>query len=227
MNARRFAALAAVAERQGGLISTAQAAGQGISRAALGRLAEAEAIVALRRGIYLMRGGTSDLTDLRAAWLASNPDRDPDAELISGPVLSHAAAAQVWEAGDLSVWPMDITIPERRWSRQPDIRFRVRSLDPGDVTVMNGLPITTPARTVADLLDDRMGGHDPAHVGKVAADLLTGRRDTFPGLARHLAGRGRRLGLRSTAGGSAVLNGLLVAAGYGESSQGDEGLDAA
>jgi hypothetical protein len=128
----------------------------------------------------------------------------------------------VWEAGDLSAWPVDITVPQRRWTRQQDVRFRVRVLRPGDFTVVNGLPVTTPGRTVADLLDDRMGGHDPAHVGKVAADLLVGRRDTFAGMASRLDGRGGRLGLRGAVTGATVMNGLLHAAGYGELAQGEE-----
>ena len=216
MDARGFGTLAAVAERQAGLITTAQAVARGISRPALGRLAQAGAIVPLRRGVYLMRGNTPDLLDLRAAWLATDPERDPDAELVDGPVLSHAAAAQVWEAGDLSAWPVDITVPQRRWTRHQDVRFRVQSLDRDDVTVVNGLPVTVPGRTVADLLDDRTGGHDPAHVGKVAVDLLSGRRETSVGLARYLDGKGGRLGLRSGSSGLAVLNALLQAAGHDE-----------
>jgi hypothetical protein len=216
MEARRFATLAAIAEQQTGLVSTAQAATRGISRAALGRLAHAEVILPLRRGIYLLRGNPPELLDLRAAWLATNPDRDPDADLTDGPVISHAAAAQVWQAGDLSAWPVDVTVPHRRWSRQQDVRYRVRALSNADVTVVSGLPVTSPGRTVADLLDDRMGGHDPAHVGKVAADLLAARRETRAGLARHLEGKGSRLGLRGAVSGTTVLSALLQAAGYVE-----------
>jgi predicted transcriptional regulator of viral defense system len=220
MEARRFATLAAVAERQTGLFSTAQAAARGISRAALGRLSRAGVIVPLRRGVYLMRGNTPELLDLRAVWLATSPDRDPDADLLDGPVLSYAAAAQVWDAGDLSAWPVDLTVPQRRWSRQQDVRFRVRVLGRDDITVVNGLPVTVPGRTVADLLEDRQAGHDPAHVGKVAADLLSARRDTFAHLARYLDGKGGRLGLRDAASGGVVLNGLLHAAGYTDPGQG-------
>jgi predicted transcriptional regulator of viral defense system len=222
MEARRFAMLAAVAERQTGLVSAAQAAARGISRAALSRLAHAGGIMPLRRGIYLLRGNTPDLLDLRAVWLGTDPERDPDADLVEGPVLSHAAAARVWDAGDLSAWPVDVTVPQRRWSRQQDVRFRARILDRGDVTAVNGLPVTVPGRTVADLLDDRAGGHDPAHVGKVAADLLSGRRETPAGLARYLDGKGGRLGLRGASSGLAVLNALLRAAGYEEIDPGEE-----
>ena len=219
MEARRFAILAAIAEQQTGLVSTAQAALRGISRAALSRLMHAEVIVPLRRGIYLMRGNTPDLLDLRAAWLATNPERDPDADLADGPVLSHAAAAQVWQAGDLSAWPVDLTVPERRWTRQQDVRYRVRNLPDADITVVNGLPVTTPGRTVADLLDDRTAGYDPAHIGKVVADLLAARRETPAGLARYLEGKGSRLGIRGAVSGTTVLDALLQAAGYAEHEQ--------
>lgn len=212
MEARRLVILAAMAEQQAGLFSTAQAVAHGMTRPALGRLSRAGVIVPLRRGIYMMRGHPPALPDLRAVWLAADPGRLPSADPIDGPVLSHASAAQVWEAGDLSAWPVDLAVTHRRWSRLPDVRYRVRDLGPGDVTVIAGLPVTTPGRTVADLLTDRFGGHDPAHVGKVAADLLSARRDTAAGIARHLDGTGGRVGLRSTASGPEVLDALLKAA---------------
>ncbi|MDR6316143.1 type IV toxin-antitoxin system AbiEi family antitoxin domain-containing protein [Actinoplanes couchii] len=214
MDARRLAILAAMAEQQAGLFSTAQAGAGGITRPALGRLAQAGVITPLRRGIYVLRGNTPGLLDLRAVWLAADPARDPGAEPLDGPVLSHAAAAQVWGAGDLPAWPVDLTVAHRRWSRQQDVRFRVRDLDPADVTVVDGLPVTGPGRTVADLLEDRFGGHDPAHVGKVAADLLAARRDSFAGLSRHLHAKGGRLGLPGADPGPLVLTALLKAAGY-------------
>lgn len=200
-------------------MSTAQAAATGVSRPALGRLTEAGVITPLRRGVYLLRGNTPDLLDLRAVWLSVDPDRDPFVDPTSGAVLSHAAAARVWDAGDLSVWPVDLTVPERRWTRQTDVRFRVRSLPDEDVTVVDGLPVTVPGRTVADLLKDRLGGHDPAHVGKVAADLLASRRDTPAGIARHMTGSGPRVGLPADAPGADVLDSILKAAGYAGTSE--------
>jgi hypothetical protein len=216
MTAVRFATLADAAEPQTGRVRAAPAATRGINRAALGRLVHAGVLVPIRRGVYLMRGNTPDLLDLRAVWLGSSPDRDPGADPLDGPILSHAAAAQVWDAGDLSAWPVDLTVPVRRWSRHPDVRFRVRDLARADTTVVNGLPVTVPGRTLADLLDDRHGGHDPAHVGRIAADLLSHRRDTFAGLAHYLNGKGTKLGLPPAAPGAAVLESLLQAAGYSD-----------
>jgi very-short-patch-repair endonuclease len=71
-----------------------------------------------------------------------------------GAVLSHESAAAVWALdGVLSRGPVTVTVPHRRTVRPPpgSVVHRSRHLDRGDVVRRDGLPVTSPARTLADL----------------------------------------------------------------------------
>lgn len=83
------------------------------------------------------------------------------------------------------------------------------ALSTEDVTLVGGLPVTTPARTVADLLRD---GHDPSHIAEITREVL--RRDlaTTDELVVALEPLARRNGRRS---GVALLENLTAGAGFG------------
>lgn len=70
-----------------------------------------------------------------------------------GAVLSHGTAAALWEFLKPIAGPIDVTVPgDGGRARRPCIRcHRSRTLCPADVTRRHGIPVTTPARTVADL----------------------------------------------------------------------------
>lgn len=160
--------------RQWGLVTTSQAGAEGISRLQLARLADAGVIERLDRGIYATPAAIDEHTPLRAAWLSLNPSLWAEERLsdpISQGVVSHASAASLHDLGDLLDDEPEITVPGRKQSRR-NIRLHRGVLSPGDVTIAGGLPVTTPARTVADLLRD---GHDPSHVAHIAREAL--RRD--------------------------------------------------
>jgi very-short-patch-repair endonuclease len=69
-------------------------------------------------------------------------------------VLSHTSAAVVWgllptESGE---GPVHVSIRDRYRILGPGIRVhRVRTLEPDETTILDGIPITTPARTLLDL----------------------------------------------------------------------------
>ena len=69
-----------------------------------------------------------------------------------GAVLSHLAAAKLWEVWRRRVPAgIDVTAPTNRRDR-PGLRVhRARHLDPRDVTVHDGIPVTTIARLLVDL----------------------------------------------------------------------------
>jgi hypothetical protein len=100
----------------------------------------------LYRGIYavghdrLMREGR---------WLA--------AVLACGPgaVLSHRDAAVLLDLRQSNSAYIDVTVPSRNGrKRQPGIRLhRSGRLPPDEVTVKDGIPVTTVARTLLDLAD--------------------------------------------------------------------------
>lgn len=70
-----------------------------------------------------------------------------------GAALSHCDAAAHWGLLSPTGGPVDIVVPGRGGrSRRPGIRIhRPRTLTTGDLTRHRGIPITTPARTIADL----------------------------------------------------------------------------
>jgi len=163
-----------LAARQWGLLTTAQAEAEGITRLQLARLSDAGVIERFGRGIYAIPAAVDERTPLRAAWLSLAPSdlaEDRLADPPSSGVLSHSSAATLHGLGDLLDDEPEITLPGRKQSRR-GIRLHSAALRADEVTIVEGLPVTTPARTVADLLRDR---YDPSHVAEIAGDAL--RRD--------------------------------------------------
>ena len=68
-----------------------------------------------------------------------------------GAVLSHLAAAVHWRIWRRKVTGIDVTVPGQRRTRAGFAIHRCRNLDPRDATIHQGIPITTPARTLVDL----------------------------------------------------------------------------
>ena len=130
---------------QHGLITTAQAARIGISRTALARLAGGEALARIRHGMYAPPSSDGDPDqDLRAAWLSTDPRRfaDERARAVDTPVVSHASASALHRMGDLIPIRHSFTAPQRKQTRQTDIRYHRAALDPAEITLVNDMPIT-------------------------------------------------------------------------------------
>jgi uncharacterized protein DUF559 len=70
-----------------------------------------------------------------------------------GAVLSHGSAAALWGLLKEAEGPVEVTIPSYGGRRERrGIRLHRRStLTPGATTRRTGIPVTTPARTIADL----------------------------------------------------------------------------
>jgi hypothetical protein len=94
-----------------------------------------------------------DHTQLRELGLSSTGiGRRVQAGRLHAGVLSHASAAAALEIRRSSSRTVDVTVGLGGRARRPGIRLhRSRSLPPDEVTQLNGLPITTPARTLLDL----------------------------------------------------------------------------
>lgn len=198
-----------LAARQWGLLTTAQAGAEGVTRLQLGRLAAAGVIERLDRGIYGIPAAIDERTPMRVAWLTLDPVRFAEERLvdpIEAGVLSHTSAAALHGLGDLLDDEPELTVPGRKQSRR-GIRMHRAALRAEEVTLVSGLPVTAPARTVADLLRD---GHDPSHIAEITGEVL--RRDlaTTKELVVALEPLARRNGRRS---GAALLERLLDEAG--------------
>lgn len=80
--------------------------------------------------------------------------------LEEGAVLSHRSAAALWELLPSTEGPVDISLPSRsgRRRRQGIRIHRPESLQPEETTERSGIPVTSPARTLADLRSTVSGG---------------------------------------------------------------------
>ena len=68
----------------------------------------------------------------------------------SGAVLSHRAAAALWGLRPSST-RIEVTVPRGRHGVAGLRVHHTRALDPKDITVKDGIPVTTVARTLLDL----------------------------------------------------------------------------
>ena len=173
---------------QWGMVTTAQAAARGISRMQLSRLAKEGQIERLGHGVYHDAGAPTDrLTGVKAAWLSTDPTRIAEERLLApspDAVVSGATAAYVLDLGDLVPEPYEFTTPNRRQTQRDELVFHMKKLAPQSVTIRDGLPVTTPEQTIADLIERRM---DKTLVAGVFADVSSFDRQWLVDLLAPLA----------------------------------------
>jgi very-short-patch-repair endonuclease len=175
---------ARVAETQYGVVTLTQLERCGLTRAMVARRVAVGRLRPLHRGVYafghaqLRREGR-----LLAAVFASGP----------GAVASHRSAADQWGIRPSARAGIDVTVPTRggRVRRRGIDLHRVRRLNPADVTELDGIPITTVARTLVDLADMA-----PARIVERALEQSYVHRLLAPGALEDALSRsnGRRTG---------------------------------
>ncbi|MGA9858457.1 MAG: type IV toxin-antitoxin system AbiEi family antitoxin domain-containing protein [Solirubrobacteraceae bacterium] len=136
--------LAALAARQHGVVSIGQLRALGYSKHAVHDRAVAGRLHRVHRGVYAVGHRT---LSIRGQWFA--------AVLACGPgaALSHRDAAALHNLRTTPTGDMDVTAPSRH--RLPGICCHyTRHLDPPDLTVVEGLSVTTVERTALDLASD-------------------------------------------------------------------------
>jgi very-short-patch-repair endonuclease len=114
-------------------------------------------------------------------------------------VLSHRSAAALWDLAPGPVRPVELIVAGDGGRTQPGLRTHRMHLESSDFVVLDGLRVTTPARTIADLAA-RLKGRDLRRLVERAQDL---RRFDATALHAHLSSRPRRPG-------SAALRDLLA-----------------
>jgi hypothetical protein len=186
--------IAALARRQHGVASRTQMMALGLSGAGIQRRAEAGRLHRLHRGVYAV--GHTGLTP-QGRWLGAV------LACGEGAVLSHASAAALWGLP----WPrrrrVDVTVPGRggRATRR-GLAIHRAPLAGGDVLSREGIPVTSPSRTLVDLADygDRrrleravdealrlgfnIGRVAPTHGKRGSGLLATLQREHVPGSTR-------------------------------------------
>lgn len=202
----------ALGRRERWVVTTAELRGVGLSRDAIAHRVATGLLVRQFRGVYLVGRANPTRSELEHAAVKA---------CGTGAVLSHRSAGARWRLVPQQRGPVEVTAPRHRRSRGR-LRAYHATLHPRDITVKDGIPITTVARTLVDLatvLDEEALGHavHEAEYGKrlhvPAVDAAIARagvkREGLPALRRRLARHrpvkaGSTLGWRSVSTASCV-----------------------
>ena len=142
MNKPDYDKLYQIAEDQGGYFTSAQAGGAGYSWERLSNTVKAGRFVRASRGVYrLAHYPGSRFEDLFIAWLRTGPNS----------VISHESALSVYDLSDVLPHEIHVVVPRTASRRRKGIRQHTNQLEVKDITTRDGLPITTVARTLADV----------------------------------------------------------------------------
>lgn len=181
---------------QAGFVTTAQARHHGIAARDLDRLARRGLLRRTHHGVYAVAVGRAPHPheDAVGSWLAV--EQDPRRSGSPRSVVSHASAAAIHAIGTAIPGLPELTQP-RQSSRRHDARMHVAPLDPTDWHYVDldgvSVPLTTPARTIIDLL---VAGDDPDHVERAVRDAFNDAEEAAPRLeaaARRRRARSGRL----------------------------------
>jgi len=206
--------LAELTSYQWGMVTSAQASMHGISRLDLSRLAEAGHLERLAHGVYKDAGAPAGrFDDLHAAWLSTDPKAMGEVRIKNSTndvvVVAGETAADLHDIGDFRALRHDFVSPTRRQSQRREIRYRQRTLDPRDVMLVEGMPVMTMERTIADLVDDNK---DLSLVGDALRDASSKRTLDLQRLRELLAPLAARDGFKK-GDGNALLHRLMEIAG--------------
>jgi len=132
-----------IAAKQRGVVTRAQLLERGVTRHVVDGRVRAGRLHLLHRGVYRVGPVEAPYTRELAGILACG----------KGAVVSHRNAGWLWklipDPGDAR--PVDLTVPHGWPARRPGIRLHRASLQPDEVTQLDGIPLTTPVRTLVDI----------------------------------------------------------------------------
>jgi|SRR5215472_9686274 len=147
----RFDELAALAEDNDGLVTAAQARAEGFTDSVLARLVQRRRIKRIARGVYrIPYFSPGQFSQYREAVLWAKANRGPDPVAIS-----HATALAVYGISDANPASIHLTVPEDARLRRKTPKGVIvhhSDLSTDDISIQEGIPVTTIERTIADLL---------------------------------------------------------------------------
>jgi hypothetical protein len=112
-------------------------------------------------------------------------------------VSSLRSALSLYGLGDLPVESWDFTVMARRQSARHDVRFLTRRIQSFECRRQNGMWVTSPSRTISDLLHDH---EEPEAVARVAAEVIRSGLESPSSLAEALRTHERRMGIAPSSG---------------------------
>jgi very-short-patch-repair endonuclease len=148
---RPDAALARVAANQHGVITTSQLLGAGVHSSGITKRINAGRLHRVHRSVYAV--GHTRLSE-RGKWMAAV------LACGEGAVLSHLSAAELWgihrrvrRQSSAEISDVHVTVPKTSGvkKRRGIVVHRSSTLIARHCTLRDGIPVTTPARTLADV----------------------------------------------------------------------------
>ncbi len=201
-----------IAADQWGIVTTAQAAREGVTRLQLSRLNEDGVLQRARRGVYFLPSNQDGpLNGIRAAWVALEPKLFPDERSAERLAVSHQSATVVHRIGQLIPNHYTFTSSEVKRTAQPGILVHSNGDLDGDVVWVDGLPVTSVERTIADMAANYL---EREYLAEMVADGLRRENVQFSRLKSALRPHAAHYGEES--------GGALVAALESEGSSVEE-----
>jgi predicted transcriptional regulator of viral defense system len=148
----RIHELLVLAEENDGLVTANQARAIGIVDSVLARMTRRGKLERVARGVYRIPYFPADrLSQYREAILWARASHGPEKV-----ALSHETALAVYGISDVNPARVHITVPKDarlRRTKPKGIVIHRGTLSPSDVTTHEGLPVTTVAKSVLDVMD--------------------------------------------------------------------------
>ena len=170
-----------IAEQQAGYFNSQQARATGYTQPLLAYHTRTGHFVRIKRGVYrLALFPEVPFADLFVAWLQAGQDS----------VISHDSALVVYGLSDILPSRIHITMPRTASRRRKDLRLHTNRLTPAEITRREGLPVTTVARTLADVITSGLGEEQVQQAVReaVARGLVSEKA-----LLRYATRRGKRV----------------------------------
>jgi very-short-patch-repair endonuclease len=170
--------IAALAARQHGVVTREQLLALGLGHGAIDHRVACGRLHPVQRGVYAVG---HQVLSRRGRWMA--------AVLAAGPgaVLSHRSAAALWGIWGTQRAKPEVIVARRR--RLSGIDTHRIALPDDEITTRDGIPVTTPARTLLDLAEQLTPQRLERAVHEAEHRRLTSPLPLDALLARH---RGRR-----------------------------------
>ena len=138
------AVVVAIAARQHGVVARRQLTAAGLTVAVIEGRVRRGVLIPLHRGIYAVGHAALHAAGIRLAAVLACGD---------GAVLSHRSAAAHWGVRASAATAVDVTAPRGSGRTRHGIRGHRGRLHPFEATVLDAVPVTTPARTLLDLAE--------------------------------------------------------------------------
>ena len=172
------------AEGQAGYFTAKQAKKHGFSWERLSDNVKHGRFLRIFRGVYrLSHFPSSAHEDLFVAWLRTGPNS----------VISHESALTIYDLSDVLPSEVHVIIPRTASRRRPGLRLHTNRLKPEEITSRQGLPVTTAARTIADVAVNGLAEEQIVQAIQEALQRGLTTREELMAQALYQGGRAKRI----------------------------------